>query len=64
VWRALVGRMMPGNRFLVQEGHDALDEVAAHSTLLAFTTDVSFALNGPREGRTAVPIADPEATII
>lgn len=37
--------------------------MAAHSTLLAFTTDVSLALNGPREGRTVVPIADPEATI-
>ena len=62
-WNDVVRRHLPASRFLVQDDEFALAELIRTSTLPCFTTDIALErrYRDVGEGRTMVPITDPEA---
>lgn len=62
-WSALCQDKMPASRFLVQKDEFAFRELICTSTLLCFTTDLANLTNFTLDGRTIVPITDPEANV-
>lgn len=62
-WLALCQDKMPASRFLVQKDEFAFRELIRTSTLLCFTTDLANLTNFTLDGRTIVPITDPEANV-
>lgn len=62
-WLALCQDKMPASRFLVQKDEFAFQELICTSTLLCFTTDLENLTNFTLDGRTIVPITDPEANV-
>lgn len=64
-WNDVVRRHLPASRFLVQDDEFALAELIRTSTLPCFTTDVALErrYRDAGEGRTMVPITDPEANV-
>ena len=57
-WRELPKRKMPLSKFLIQNDHDAFEELVMKSTIPSFATDL---LSSPVEGKVAIPISDAEA---
>lgn len=64
VWESIVREKMPQSRFFLQNDADAVGELARHSELPSFTTDITIAKMASRQnGRINIPFSDPEATV-
>jgi len=61
-WGEVVKEKMPHSHFLAQDERYPLRELILHSALPCFVSDLSI---DPHEenGRTAIPIVDPEANV-
>ncbi len=63
VWHELHRREMPNARFILQDDHASLREIARSSSLPAFVTDLSLRVYGQDNSRISIPISDPSATM-
>ncbi len=62
-WDFVRREKMPDSRFLIQNDRFSFNELVSASTLPAFTTDLADRFLGISEGRTEIPVSDPEASV-
>lgn len=63
-WLQICQKMLPSASLLIQDSMDAMDELAASSTVAMFNSDAMISDGFAENDRVPVPISDPEMTAV